>query len=161
VQAEGEAERNAKRDQLLDAQLAESRASAAAARRGQAEGVTVRVGRGSTDIVGVENNSQRKITDVTCKIVRTATGEVIREPDGSGTTTRTGPGQWAEPVNSERGGARIDVVAPGERGDFRIDLRQQIAGDLVVAWFFDDDGFRWHMDELRHLTATIGDEYIR
>jgi hypothetical protein len=99
-QVEDESERNAKRDELLDAQLKEARASAAAVRRGQAEGVKVSL-RPDGNIIAVRNDEQRPITDITCQLVRKSTGEIVSGSVGSGTMTRMGrAGGWNPPILS-------------------------------------------------------------
>jgi hypothetical protein len=57
------------------------------------------------------------------------------------------------------GRVRIDVLAPAERAVVRLESLNWNKGDIVVAWFTDDAGFRWQVDELQHLVDTHGDEY--
>ena len=74
-----EAERNVKRDELLDKQLAEAETRAASERRRQAEDIEVRFG-GSTGYV--VNSSRRPISDITCKVMSKVDRHTLATPDG-------------------------------------------------------------------------------
>ena len=59
------------------------------------------------------------------------------------------------------GSARYKVLRPGERCRFTFDGLTRDEDHIVVAWFTDDAGTRWQLDEYLHLVQTADDEYKR
>lgn len=83
-QVSDEAERNVKRDELLDKQLKEAEAREAAGLRKQAEDVKASYAVGPDDVFGyVNNDSPRPITDITCNVMSKADAALIASPDSS------------------------------------------------------------------------------
>lgn len=72
-QVADEAQRNVKRDELVDRQLADAETRALYDRRTQAEDVVVSVSVFNGELTGyVVNNSRRPVSDITCEEVRAA-----------------------------------------------------------------------------------------
>jgi hypothetical protein len=153
-----DADRNEKRDQLLDRQLAEAEARSNSYRRMQAEEVKVLL-RWDNQVpsVHVFNGSPRPITDITSKLVTKSTGQPAGDPDWAVITVQINSGEYV-PAPGPNPQQRIDELAPGEKGVFRLGSPRD-QGQILVAWFTDDAGFRWLLDELQHLAPTTGDEY--
>jgi hypothetical protein len=144
---------NVKRDELFDRQLA-------AELRKQAEDVEVTwVPQGGGVIGVVENNSRRPVSSIACKIVSSVDRQVLKLPTESG----------------ERSAARtVELFAPDMKPLQVFGLLRPQSGcifvfanvarepdQVVVAWFTDDAGFRWQLDEYRHLVpAAEEDEYL-
>ena len=167
-QVKEEADRNVRRDELLDSQLEEAKARTRSDRRKQAEGVKVRHKDGAADVSGfVDNESPRPITDVTCKVMSMADGTVIAVPDMRGesfVTTGTFAGavqpRTLEIAPDEQPGERYLNLLPGRHCRFTFDGLHVDPDHIVVAWFTDDAGFRWQLDEHLHLAETKGDAYV-
>jgi hypothetical protein len=155
------------RRQVADA-AAEADARALTERRRQAEDVELRVHgkRGPDAVAYVLNGSRRPITTVICKVMSKQGRQVVAEPDkaGSAINQPVAPAplsprqlqvlQW-EPVT------RWDTLRPAAICAFLFEGTS--AQDLVfIAWFTDDAGFRWQLDEYLHLVpAGDGDEYVQ
>jgi hypothetical protein len=161
-QNEEEIRRNVKRDELLDRQLAEAEARAITERRRQAEGVQLRWGNIHTGEVA--NNSQRPISSISCRVISTIDGSIRALPDRCGLVI-------AVPLPAERSMSIIeDSQALGQwerlraagRCSFTFEsILHREPGQLLVAWFTDDAGFRWQLDEYSHLVqASDKDEYL-
>lgn len=169
-----EAERNVKRDELLDRQLAEVAARAATEQRRQAEDVEMArrsvqafVGRGEYPATPayveayVINNSRRPITGIVCKLMSRTDGGFLRDADegGAAIDIRSGPDEPANWVAPRRGSVtRCDVLAPGAGWGFR--FRDLVLGDdqIVAAWFRDDAKVPWRLDEMQHLVQTADED---
>jgi hypothetical protein len=169
-QIKDEADRNVKRDQLLDRQLAEAEAREKSEQRRQAEDIELAHKRtkafagnaGSPARAAyveafIVNNSRRPITGIICKLMSRADGSVLREADtgGEGVNLRseaTDPANWVLP----RWGSvtRCEVLAPGSCWAFRFD--DLVLGDdhAIAVWFTDDAKVRWRLDEMQHLVQT-------
>jgi hypothetical protein len=169
-QVKGEAERNVKRDQLLDRQLAEAAAREAAEQRRQAEDIEL-ILKTRSAFAGdprnparpayveayVINNSRRPITGIIGKIMSRADGRVLAEADAGGAAmdVRSGPSApaaWAVP----RWGSvtRCEVLAPGSSWAFRFDDLVLADDQAVASWFTDDAEVHWRLDEMQHLVQT-------
>jgi hypothetical protein len=166
-QVKDEAERNVKRDELLQSQLDEAKTRARSDRRKQAEDVNVRHSDGNGQVFGyVENKSLRPITDITCNIMSKTDGNLIAAPSKRGeffTSTGTlGGSVQMRPIEvapEEQSGSRYGTLRPGKQCRFTFDGLSADPAHIVVAWFTDDAGFRWQLDEFLHLAETTGDEY--
>jgi hypothetical protein len=153
-----ESDRNARRDELLDKQLAEAETRADEQRRQQAEGVKVRR-RSSTGYV--INESRRPIRDITCKIMSKVDSQSLASPTESG-EVQPGPGHQGWVFLNAKQTPRLETLRPDARGGFSFPNRPVEPDHILVAWFTDDAGFRWQLDEDQHLvSARDGDQYIR
>jgi hypothetical protein len=153
-----EADRNAKRDQVLDSQLAEARTRSASERRRQAEGVKTDPAprfAGSSDFA-VVNDSGRPIADITCRVISKADGHTIAQARESGIEEQLA-GRWL--VRHPQQVGRVSVLPPGKRCGFNFVEQPRTEDPIRVAWFTDDAGHRWQIDEQQHLAETNGDEY--
>jgi hypothetical protein len=167
-----EAERNVKRDELMNSQLAEARETARSAKRGQAEGVIVQrtVDRGRLLFAIVENDSSRPITDITCSVMSRTDGTLIAETERCGQFYMTTASKFG-PVAPRPGGVEVMVdegpvsrygtLPPGKPCKFSFAATDVDEDRIVVAWFTDDAGLRWQLDEFQHLTETKDDAYKR
>jgi hypothetical protein len=168
-QVSEEAERNVKRDELLDKQLKEAEAREAAGLRKQAEDVNASYAVGPDDVFGyVNNDSPRPITDITCNVMSKANAALIASPDSSaqvvishGSSAGSVQRRTMEIPVDEQPVPRYKVLRPGERCRFTFDGLTLVEDHIVVAWFTDDAGIRWQLDEYRHLVQTADDEYKR
>jgi hypothetical protein len=144
-----EIDRNKKRDELLDKQLDEAERRAKSERRQLVEGVEVKFTGKTGDVV---NNSKRPINDITCKIMSkvdrvslalpTSTAEVIG--DGMGPAFLLEP----KPVS------RFETLQPGATCSFTFDDLTETPDQVLVAWFTDDDEFRWQLDQHQRLVQA-------
>jgi hypothetical protein len=169
-QVRDEAERNVKRDQLLDRQLTEAAAREKSEQRRQAEDIEL-VRKSRKAFAGtpsypatpayveayVVNNSRRPITGIICKLMSRADGSILREADEAATAMdlRSDAGDPADWGAATWGSVtRCDVLAPDSGWGFRfVDL--VLADDhAIAAWFTDDAGIRWRLDEMQHLVQT-------
>jgi hypothetical protein len=140
-QISDEAARGAKRDELLDRQLETTR-------RHQAEKVEVRSDLQGPPKAYVYNGSPRPITRITCKILSTYHKNVLAkteqcEIEGSGKVHR---------------GPYLMRILPGQTGVFSLsELRETARSDpepTATAYFRDDAGLRWHLDQFLHLVRV-------
>lgn len=160
-QSAEEARRNVKRDELLDRQLADAQARAMSERRFQAEGVELHWW--GPDAGVVENNSARPVSVVFCKVMSPSDGQVLAVPEKAGLRERlslsNGRVQYLT-LDSKPGG-QWDRLRPGAQCSFAFTGLQQEKAQVLVAWFTDDAGFRWQLDEYMHLAqAGDSDEYL-
>jgi hypothetical protein len=157
-QIKEDADRNDKRDQLLDKQIAEAEARAVSYQRKQAEDVNANYDYSRSQF-WIINKSPRPITDIACRIISKNAGQPTAEP----MQADFGPEDdvllsWGEPSESEAE-HRIYALRPGARAFFKFNRVIYAADEIVVAWFTDDAGFRWQVDQLMHLAETSGDQY--
>jgi hypothetical protein len=148
AQIADEIRRNKKRDQLVDKQLEESERRARSERRQLVEGVEVKF-TGKTGYV--DNNSKRPINDITCKIMSKFDRVSLAPPGASGAVEGTGLGRTfleTKPVS------RIETVPPGASCGFIFDDPTESPDRVLVAWFTDDDEFRWQLDQYQHLVES-------
>jgi hypothetical protein len=156
---------NAKRDKLMNRQLAEAERRALSDQRAQAESVIVRrsVGQGEQLYGIVENRSARPITNITCTVMSKASGDVVAQAVASGQFTPTenlgGPRLSTHRLTFD-GRRRTDYGAlpPDKPCTFTFERVDGHDDDLIVAEFTDGAGFRWRLDENQHLTAVTGDD---
>ena len=143
-----EAIRNDKRDQLLDKQIAEAERRERSERRRVVEGVKVRFSGG---VGRVENNSGRPINDITAKVMSKVDRHSLRTPSECGEAAWDGH-TWrpvgAKPVS------RIETLRPEAACVFVFEGLRGSPDEALVAWFTDDDGFRWQLDEYQHLAES-------
>jgi len=155
----------------MNSQLAEAREAARSAKRGQAEGVIVHrvVGHGRQLFADVENGSSRPITDITCSVMSTKDSTLIAKTESCGQfrvrTSNFGPvapgPRGVEEMVDERPVSRYGTLPPGSPCKFTFATTDVNEDQIIVAWFTDDAGLRWHLDEFQHLTETKDDEYKR
>lgn len=153
-----ETRRNVKRDELLDKQLAEADARALTERRRQAEEVRVSRGRPATGVV--VNDSRRPISAITCKVLSAPDGQLLAVPDEARLLEAVpllhGPIMYH--ILESKSGPQWDRLRPSGRCSLVFTSLED--DQLLVAWFTDDAGFRWQLDEYQHLVpARDGDEY--
>jgi len=154
-QFDAEARRNDKRDELLDRQLAEAETRAMTQRRQQAEGARV-TRRGHLGIV--DNMSSRPVMKITCKIMSKVDRHGLMLPNGSGEVAAiaTMPG-WRFLPGGSKPTATLEILRPEAHGGFTFPDEPGTPDQVLVAWFTDDAGFRWQLDEFQHLVPA-GDE---
>lgn len=156
--------RNIKRDELLDRQLAEAEVRALAERRRQAEGIEVnwyKLGPNRTMAV-VDNQSSRPISRVSLKVMSSVDHQLLKRPAECGEM----------PFRDEDGTPTRFIGTPKPIGEFATLRPRSACGfsfpeiaiepdQVYVAWFNDDAGFRWQLDEYLHLVpAADDDEYL-
>jgi len=153
-----EVERNKKRDELVDKQLAEAETRAGSERRRLVEDVDV-LFTGKTGYV--VNNSRRPLNDITCKVMSEVDRHSLATADGCGVVDRGPGGQgWmflpgAKPVS------RFVTLRPESRCGFTFKDLPPDPNQVLVAWFTDDAGFRWQLDEHLHLVQSDDEnEYV-
>jgi hypothetical protein len=151
-----EAERTAKRDELLDRQLAEAETRAESERRRLAEDVEV-LFTGKTGYV--ENNSKRPLNDITCKVMSKVDRHSLATADGCGLVDR-GPGGWMF-LPGFKSVSRFVTLRPKSRCGFTFNDLPPDPNQVLVAWFTDDAGFRWQLDQYLHLVQSDDEnEYV-
>jgi hypothetical protein len=153
-----EIERNKKRDALVDKQLAEAETRAESERRGLVEDVDV-LFTGETGYA--VNNSRRPLNDITCKVMSKVDRHSLATADGCGVVDRGPGGQgWmflpgAKPVS------RFGTLRPKSRCGFTFKDLPPDPNQVLVAWFTDDAGFRWQLDQYLHLVRSDDEsEYV-
>lgn len=156
-----EARRNIKRDELLDRQLAEAADRAVTDRRRLAEDIEVSL-KGAAAVV--TNNSRRPISDVTCAYMSSVDRKTLASPRECGILAG-GPdlgGRQIDAFIDVKPVSRLARLRPGSRCAFTFEKGLKIEPDFVlVAWFTDDAGFRWQLDEdLRLVPAGDESEYL-
>jgi hypothetical protein len=151
---------NVKRDELLDKQLAEAEARALTESRRQAE--DIEVGR-STGGGLVTNGSRRPITDITCAYMSTVDRGALALPEKCGVLSNFGGsgGRQMNILTESKPVSRFERLRPDRRSLFMFKEGLKLEPDFIlVAWFTDDAGFRWQLDEYLHLArASDEDEY--
>lgn len=134
-------DRNRKRDELMDKQIAEAERREKSERRRLVEGVEVefngRFGR-------VVNRSKRPINDITCKVMSKVDRHSLDTPAACGEGTWDGHA-WrflseAKPVS------RFETLRTEATCIFTFDKLRGTPDAALVVWFTDDDGFRWQLD---------------
>jgi hypothetical protein len=146
---------NAKRDELFDRQIA-------ADRRTQAEDIVVRwlrVHSGQETGI-VENKSRRPVTGVSCKVMSNVDRHVLELPDECGERFE---------MSGQRGGKMFfapdlkplqvfKTLRPHATCAFIFKGTDAEPDQVLVAWFTDDAGYRWQLDEYLHLVQVDDDE---
>jgi hypothetical protein len=152
-----ETKRNVNRDKLLDKQLAEADARALTERRRQAE--DVKVSRPGDDFGVVENKSRRPVSDITCRVMSKVDKQVLKLAGESGSLIPAPVGSGWQAVDAKHY-SRVEMLRPEAACGFWFDGLTEEKDQLFVAWFTDDAGFRWQLDEYQHLVqAGSDDEY--
>ena len=146
-----EAVRNSKRDQLLDKQLAEAERRAKSERRQLVEDVEVKFN-GKTGYVA--DNSKRPINDVTCKVMSKVDRNSMASPDACGEVVPGAGGAGWMFVPGAKQTSRFETLRPGARCGFSFGESYRDPDQVLVAWFTDDDGFRWQLDAYGHLMES-------
>jgi len=148
-----ETERNRKRDQLVDKQLDEAERRARSERRRLVEEVGVVF---TGQAAYVVNGSKRPINDVVCRVMNKGGRGSLASAGACGEVASVGPGWVFLPGTGQRV-SRFESLRPGARCGFTFDHLPDYPDQVLVAWFTDDDGFRWQLDEYQHLVES-GDE---
>jgi len=133
----------------------EAEARAITRRREQAEDIDVR--RSGPSLGLIENKSRRPIRDITCQVMSQVDRHSLRSPSMSG---RVVPGVVAggwDLAPDAKAVSRVEVVRPDSRCGFVFDSLSRETDQVFVAWFTDDAGFRWQLDEYLHL-VQVDDE---
>jgi hypothetical protein len=147
----GELQHSAKRDELLNRQLAEAQARAMYERRWQAEDIGVT--RWQQRRVYVDNQSRRPISDITCQIVAKADLRTVAQPIKVTEVNASG-GTIGFPCGRAQS-SRYEKLRPERRCIFDFDESFTLGDEhIIVVWFTDDAGFRWQLDEYLHLTQS-------
>jgi hypothetical protein len=144
-QIQAESALNDKRDLLMDKQLE-------SLLRSQALNVTVHFNYAQLQVT---NNSTHQIGDITAQVMSRSK----RRPIAAATSSGVSPMdvlvvQEMKPI------ARQESVRPHAMATFQFEGRvrnPQVPGDqdeVFVAWFTDDTGFRWQLDEFQHLVQS-------
>jgi hypothetical protein len=146
--------RNITRDKLMDKQLEEAERRQESDRRRLVEDVNMLFNGKTGDVV---NNSKRPINDITCKVMSKVDRHVLATPDRCGLASRvpTGPpsGTWVYRFGTKPA-CRFETLRPEARCGFAFkDLRPE-PDQVLVAWFTDDAGFRWQLDQYLHLVRS-------
>jgi hypothetical protein len=152
-----EAERNIKRDKLMDAQLAEAGARAALERRRQAEDIELDFMYSTGRVV---NNSRRPITDITCKVMSNVDRHSLRTANKSGIILPiqvVGGYVFSDEKNYER----VAVLRPEASCGFVFGSESIERDMILVAWYSDDEKRRWQLDQYGHLVESSEEsEYV-
>lgn len=151
-----DARRNVKRDQLMDKQLDEAERREEADLRRLVEDVTLLSTGGAGDVV---NKSKRPLFDITCKVMSKVDRHTLATPAESGEMTVFSDNTVF--LTSTKPVSRIETLrAPGRCSFIFKDLKPE-HDHVTVAWFTDDAGFRWQLDEYQHLVRSDDEsEYL-
>jgi hypothetical protein len=164
-----EVDRNKKRDALMDKQLAEADRRADADLRRQAEDVEVRwvqrstAGTGLITIGIVMNKSRRPISNITCRVMSKVDQKTIDVPDESAVMPEAQRDEFGGVLVGQKPLKELPLLGRGESCGFIFKGLEREPDQIVVAWFKDDAGNRWRLDETLHLAlAEDGDaiEYM-
>jgi hypothetical protein len=153
-----EAERSAKRDEILDSQVAEARI----ARRRQASRIKTEVSTSEPMFhLSVINGSDRPISGITCKVMSAVQGpgveSVVAEAEKHGMEEENIAGRWLVPSASP--GSWVDDLPPGKRCRFIFSDSVSSSSGICVVWFTDEAGRRWQLDTRQYLGETEGENY--
>ena len=140
----------------MDKQLAEAETRAVSDRRRLVEDVDV-LFTGKTGYV--ENNSRRPLNDITCKVMSKVDRHSMATADGCGVVDR-GPGGWTF-LPGVKSVSRFVTLRPKSRCGFTFNDLPPDPNEVLVAWFTDDAGFRWQLDQYLHLVQSDDEnEYV-
>jgi hypothetical protein len=135
---------------LLDKQLAEAERRAVSERRQLVDAVEVKFdGRRTGRVV---NNSRRPINDVTSKVMSKFDRHSLATPVACGELTWDSHA-WRY-LPEAKPDSRLETLRPEAICGFSFDALPDGPEKVLVAWFTDDDGFRWQLDEYQHLTES-------
>ena len=130
----------------------EAEARAITKRREQAEDIDLR--RSGTSLGLIENKSRRPIRDITCQVMSQVDRHSLRRPSMSGSVVPgVVAGRW-DLAPGAKAVSRVEVVRPDSRCGFVFDSLSRETDQVLVAWFTDDAGFRWQLDEYSHLVQA-------
>lgn len=153
-----EAKLSARRDQLLDKQLAEAEAREESERRRLVEDVEV-LFTGTTGYV--ENNSRRPIKNVTCKVMSNVDRHTLVTADACGLVDRGPGGQGWIFLPGAKNVPAFETLRPGSRCAFSFKDLKTEPDQVLVAWLTDDAGHRWQLDQYLHLVRSDDEsEYL-
>jgi hypothetical protein len=156
-QLEGEQARNVERDKLMDKQLEEAERREVADRRTLIEDVTVDWRREGTGVTGlVENKSRRPISSISCKIMSNVDWKALKLPDGCGELSPVATVELFSPDLKPL--QEFGMLRPRSTCIFVFNKLAVTPDMVVVAWFTDDAGFRWQLDEYMHLVQVKDEE---
>lgn len=144
-----EVERNRKRDKLFDKQIEEAERRARSEQRQLVEGLEVRF-TGTTGYV--KNNSKRPINEITCKIMSKVDRGGLALPAACGEIV--GDGITRTFLDEPKPVSRFETLPPGATCGFTFHNLTESPDQVLVAWFADDDEFRWQLDQYQHLVQT-------
>jgi hypothetical protein len=167
-----EAERNEKRDKLLDTQLAEAAERANASRRGQAEQVYLKgfsVWSGKEGMAEVGNISHRPIRDVTCRLYLDgqqllpssfSVGHRAEKPFSVVNRQLELVTKPAAEDDLDLANGRYRNLLADEAIQVRFPAQVQTSGNATyLVRFRDDAGVRWQLDEDMHLRKPPDEEW--
>ena len=157
-----EARRNAKRDELLDRQIAEAEQRSLTYERQQAEAVEIKATHSMARIAGsdpptshhvhgaeVSNESRRPIRNVACRI-RPEPGDALQAAEKVGVFVEWAGEKRAFP--SSREGVHIQLLRAGETGGFIFTgSKDEYPMASFTVRFTDDAGLHWQIDPDLHL----------
>ena len=149
-----EAGRNKKRDELMDKQIAEAARRARSDRRRLVEDVRVTFGEHTGYVL---NDSRRPVNDITCKVMSRTGRHSLASAAACGEVEQVGAGWMFLPGVKEV--SRMETLRPKGGAGFNFADLHTGPDEVGVAWFTDDDGTRWQLDEYQHL-AESGDETV-
>jgi uncharacterized membrane-anchored protein YhcB (DUF1043 family) len=160
-----EAGRNEKRDKLMDRQLDDAERRAEADLRRQAEDVEVtwsRAREGAAGVIAtgiVTNKSKRPISRISCKVMSKFDRAVLKLPNESGFTPFIQEDAFNSVIVDAKPLREFAVIGPKVSCGFAFKGLPPEPDQVFVAWFTDDAGNRWQLDEYLHLVkANVGDE---
>jgi hypothetical protein len=153
-----DAERNAKRDELMDKQIADAEAREISRRRRLAEEVEIFSGRSAARVI---NNSKRPVSDITCKVMSSIDRHTLRTAKKSGLTVPfPTAGGWALAPDA-KDYDRVAILRPGSACGYIFEIDGMDPDMFAVAWFTDDEKRRWQLDEHGHLVESADEtEYV-
>jgi hypothetical protein len=153
-----EAVRNVRRDELVARQLAEAEDREKSWRRRLAEEVAVLSTSGLGQVV---NNSQRPITDITCKVMSEIDRHTLRLAKKSGDLIPFELVGGPMPMPDTKDYDRVTVVRGGSSCGFTFEIDRWDPDMVLVIWFTDDEGHRWQLDQYGHLVESPDEsEYV-
>jgi hypothetical protein len=145
----GEAERNKRRDELLDGELRDLRDREELRTREQAERVDVAMRADGTEIY-VDNQSTRPITRIDA---------YIQAPLPDGGLEGRGVNGWLLGAIGRRGGGVLPVLRPRARATALLQPPPEVESWRGVVRFNDDAGRRWQLDQFMHLERAPDDDW--
>jgi len=149
--------RNIKRDKLMDKQLEEAERREESDRRRLVEDVNVLF---NGEIGDVVNNSKRPLNDITCKVMSKVDRHVLATPDKCGLASRVPSSTWVYKFDTKPA-CRFETLRPEARCGFTFKDPRPEPDQVLVAWFTDDAGFRWQLDQYLHLVRSDDEgEYL-
>jgi hypothetical protein len=155
-----ETARNEKRDQLMDKQLAEADRRADADLRRQAEDVELRWVQRSETAIGlttigiVMNKSRRPINHISCRIMSKIDRKPLKMPDECAVMPLAQQDDFGGVLVDKKPLQELPVLGRGENCGFVFNGLVREPDQIFVAWFNDDSGNRWQLDETMHMVKS-------